>query len=136
MKWSDLPLDPSPRILRQFCAAGAVVLGACAIWQAWREHPARAAILGIGALAFAGVGLLRPALGRPVFVALTVIGFPIGWVVSLILLGAIFYGVFTPLGLLFRAMGRDALRLRAGENSTYWTPKPQARNIRQYFREY
>ena len=41
-----------------------------------------------------------------------VLAFPIGWTVSLVLLGLVYYGLFTPIGLVFRLVGRDALQLR------------------------
>jgi hypothetical protein len=42
--------------------------------------------------------------------------------------------VLTPLALLFRLMGRDALRLRRCERVTYWTARPDRPNFRNYFR--
>jgi hypothetical protein len=45
-------------------------------------------------------------------------------VVNPIILGILFYLVFTPLGWVLRRMGKDFLRLRpAPEASTYWIPR-------------
>ena len=48
---------------------------------------------------------------------------PIGMVVSRVLLGALFSGLFTPVGLFFKLIGRDALARRyAPEQASYWEP--------------
>ena len=64
-----------------------------------------------------------------------VVTFPIGWVLSHLLLGAVFYCLFTPLGLIFRLIGRDALGLRRSVAVSYWRPKPAANDLRGYFRQ-
>ena len=38
-----------------------------------------------------------------------VLAFPIGWTVSQVILLLMFYGLFTPIGLVFRLIGRDPL---------------------------
>jgi hypothetical protein len=49
----------------------------------------------------------------------------------------IYYGVFTPVALAFRVVGRDALRLRPRPNlPTYWLPKPRAADAASYFRQF
>jgi hypothetical protein len=48
-----------------------------------------------------------------------------------------FYGLFTPIGLLFRLIGRDPLhRTRRAELETYWSPKPSADDPRRYFKQF
>ena len=62
---------------------------------------------------------------RPIYVGWMVLAFPIGWTVSQAMLALMFYGLFTPIGLLFRLIGRDPLQLsRRSGLETYWTPKP------------
>ena len=39
-----------------------------------------------------------------------VLAFPIGWTVSQVILLLMFYGLFTPIGLVFRLIGRDPLQ--------------------------
>jgi len=48
------------------------------------------------------------------------LGFAIGMIVSPIVLGAIFFGIFTPLSLLMRVCGRDELRLKVKARKTHW----------------
>lgn len=58
-------------------------------------------------------------------------GVTLNRMVSPVVLGVIFYGVMTPIGLILRARGNDALRLKLERNATsYWIirqppgPKP------------
>ena len=39
-----------------------------------------------------------------------VLAFPIGWTVSQVMLALMFFGLFTPIGLVFRLIGRDPLQ--------------------------
>ena len=48
------------------------------------------------------------------------LGLLLGMIVSPILLGVIFFGLFTPIAILMRLGGRDELRLRLTQKSSYW----------------
>jgi hypothetical protein len=76
-----------------------------------------ASILGV-------VGWFRPQIIRPVYVSWMVAVFPIGWMISHVVLAVVFFGVFTLLGLLVRIGGRDALGLKwQCKKASYWTRK-------------
>ena len=61
----------------------------------------------------------------------------IGWTVSQAMLLLMYFGLFTPIGLFFRLIGRDPLHRdrRAGVES-YWTPKPVPVDVRSYFKQF
>jgi hypothetical protein len=81
--------------------------------------------------------LVKPAALRPIFVTWIIVAFPIGWCISTVLLTAVYYGVFTPLGLAFRIAGRDALQLRRrSDRDSYWMVKPAVTDARRYFRQF
>ena len=138
MQWSDIPRDPPPRMLRQFAGLWLLFFGLLAAWQAGsRDNPSAAVTLGVLAVAVGVPGLLRPALVRPVFVGAMIVSFPIGWLVSKILLAVVYYGLFTPIALVFRFTGRDVLaRRRDPAATTYWKPKPAPADSRSYFRQF
>jgi hypothetical protein len=136
MHWSDLPLKPTPRALRQFAWLWLAFFGGLAAWQYFgRGHPIAAGVL-LAVSLFGLLGAVMPELLRPVFVAWVVAAFPVGWLVSQAALAATFFGVFTPLGLVFRMSGRDELALRrsSGQDS-YWAPKRRPQGVRSYFRQ-
>ncbi len=138
MQATESPFAPSARTLRQFAGLWVLFFGLLACQAAFRsDHPTVALALAGLAVTVEPLGLVKPAAFRPVFLAWMGLAYPTGWVVSHLLLGALFYGLFTPLGWLFRLIGRDALcrRPQVGE-MTYWTAKPVAADPSQYFRQF
>src|SRR2546421_535408 len=110
MSLLELNRNPSQRELKQFGAIAVPFL--CALVGAWcARHgswtPAGAA-WGVGVVSLL-VGLLEPRWLRPIFVGWMVAAYPIGWVVSHLLLAVIYFLVITPIGCLLRVMGRDPL---------------------------
>jgi hypothetical protein len=92
--------------------------------------------LAVLAVAIGLLGMVRPAALRPVFVGLLVLTFPLNWLASRLLLALVFYCLLTPLGLLFRLFGRDALGPRfQPARESYWTTKPAAGGLRSYLRQ-
>lgn len=93
-------------------------------------------ILAAIGLALAIAGQVRPQLIKPVFLGACLVAFPIGLVVSEALLALMYFGVFLPVALWFRIIGRDALQRQLEPNaSTYWQPKKQAKDAASYFRQ-
>jgi hypothetical protein len=138
MQWSSINFRPDIRTLRQFSGLWILFLGGMAAWQGWMHGRTTLAItLTILAVIVGVPGLLVPRFIRPVFVGCTVLTFPIGWVMARLLLGVLYYVIFTPLGLLFHLFGRDVLYLRRqAERETFWMPKPVVTDMRRYFRQF
>jgi len=138
MQWSDIPRHPPPSRLRQFAALWIVFFGGLAAWQGlWHGRTAVAIACAILAATLGPLGLVRPAALRPIFVGWMMLAFPIGWVVSHVLLALVFYGLFTPLAVVFRLIGRDALALRRSPSArSHWQPRPQVTDPRRYFKQF
>ena len=81
------------------------------------------------------IGLAWPRGVYPVYVALLAISLPVGWVVSGILLRLVFFGVITSVGLLFRLLRRDPLRLRRPPGVSYWRDHDPQADAADYFRQ-
>ena len=80
---------------------------------------------------------VAPAANRPLYVAMIVLTYPIGFVVSHVILGAIFYGMITPIGLVFRLVGRDALRRKFEPDAkSYWVAHREPGSVERYFRQF
>ena len=67
---------------------------------------------------------------------MSIAAYPIGWVVSHVLMIAIWFLVLTPIGVFMRAAGRDPLARGFGRTAaTYWVRRkdaPPERYLRQY----
>ena len=130
---------PSDRELRQFAGiwfpAFWVVVGLI-VGSRTEQWTSLYALVGIAA-AVAIVGLMQPRLVRPVYLAWMCAAFPIGWLISHLLLAGVFYLLITPLGLLLRLIGRDKLNLRFERKAkSYWTPRDPPPSTDRYFRQF
>ncbi|MFO1458480.1 MAG: hypothetical protein U1G08_03660 [Verrucomicrobiota bacterium] len=137
MTFADLDLRPEPRKLRHFSWIGAAILLFGTLWHARNgATPSMPWLLGLAV--FCGVlGTVAPTAMKPVYLALTLLTFPIGFVVNWVILVVIWLGVFTPVALWFRIRGRDALqRTLEPSRTTYWIPRAAARPRKQYLRQY
>ena len=52
-------------------------------------------------------------------------GLLLGMIVSPIVLGVIFFGLFTPIAMLMRLRGRDELRLKFTQKSSHWISRAE-----------
>lgn len=83
------------------------------------------------------VGLAWPPLLRGVFVVWMALVFPIGWVVSHLILIVLFYVVISPVALIMKVLKFDPLQRRRDPNAkTYWQPHSPASNAKRYFRQF
>jgi Saxitoxin biosynthesis operon protein SxtJ len=142
-----LNLKPTDRELRQFgfIALGAFgLLGALIFWRLvplWRLFGAAAptaayVVWAVGALS-ALLSIVAPKLNRPLYVGLSVVAYPVGFVVSYVIMGAFFYLILTPLGLLFRLAGRDPLHRRFDASArSYWIKHKAAEKPARYFSQF
>ena len=61
-------------------------------------------------------------------------GIFLGMIVSPIIMGIIFFGIFTPIAILMRLSGRDELRLRFKKKKTHWINR-KALNVIDSFKK-
>lgn len=95
-----------------------------------------AAILGAGAIVMPLAALVAQPMARGAYLAMTYATYPIGWTLSHLVLAALYYGVFAPIGLTLRALGRDPLQRRFERGaSSYWLPRSGSKSAARYFRQ-
>ncbi len=135
MKLFRISWSPTDRQLRQFAGTGMLVLPVLG----WLLCGASLRIM----VAFTGTGILlgltawlRPRLLQPLYVGVSLIAFPIGMVVSEVVLLFLYFGLFTPLALVFRLGGRDALQRSFEKDTTsYWQVREPPGEPNRYFRQ-
>lgn len=129
---------PSNRDLRVFAVVQLIV--ACvAAWMLHRRWHWDFVAFGLVIVSLGGlvVGMITPQILRLPFVVWMLAAFPIGWFMSHVLLGIVYYGVVTPIGLILRLRGRDSLQLKPqADASTYWIVRPRASAPSRYFRQF
>ena len=113
----------------------------CFVGMAHFRHPDWRPEMLWGILALSGavglLGIVRPAGVRPIYVAWLAAVFPIGWLMTHLLLAIVYYGVFTPIGLLRRLLGGDPLQRQFDKTApTYWKTRPAPPPTNSYFRQF
>lgn len=102
-----------------------------------RGAPRTALALWGAAATLGGAGMFRPSSMRLVYALWMGAAYPIGLLVSNVALAAVFYLVFTPLGLLQRLAGRDPLARRLDRTmKSYWEPRAGTPSASKYFKQY
>jgi hypothetical protein len=143
----EINWNPEDRILRQFGWIALVGFGILAAF-AWHEilifsmglGSAREGVAGtlggLGVLA-ALLGLVYPKANRPLYVGLSLVAFPIGFVLSYVILGTLFYLVITPIGLVMKLLGRDPMgREFDPSRESYWVDARPQRARDSYFKQF
>jgi len=135
----DIIKEPSRRQLRQFggiflpAFIGVVAFFVRGGGSSWAVP---GALLGAAAASVA-VALARPALLRVPFVGLQYVAYPIGWVVSHVLMAVVYFGVVTPVGFLVRTFRGDPMTRRLDPTATsHWVPHKGRLPLERYFRQY
>ncbi len=134
---TEINWNPDARTLRWF--AGLQVLFFCLLLWVWRDRfpvSVGAAIISLSVV-LGITGLIRPAAVRWCYVGWMAAVFPLGWLVSHLLLAVVYYLVLTPIALAVRGTRGRMLDLEFDpEAASYWTPRRRDRDVSDYFRQY
>ncbi|MCZ6817298.1 MAG: hypothetical protein O7F76_11485 [Planctomycetota bacterium] len=135
--------EPDSKTLRQFGAIGVVAFSAFALlayFQIWvfANLPIRSYYVLGPLAAYCGVfSLASPGLLRPLFLLLSVAGYPIGFAVSHVVMFLVYYLMFAPIGIVFKIIGRDALHRQFEPSAeTYWVRRRPPASVKRYFRQF
>ena len=130
--------NPSRTQLAVFGAVWFVFFGALAGVVLGRGGPrGLAAVIWLAAIVVPSIGWLAPRFMRLVYLGMALLAFPLGLVVSYVMLAAVFYLVLAPIGLLMQVFGYDPLKLRFERAAeSYWVARHAAADLRRYFRQF
>jgi hypothetical protein len=110
-----------------------IVLIALAAWSAYRGRDSAIWVFGSLGVGLVAAGLLLPAAARAFHAVWMRLAHALGWVNSRILLALLFYMVMTPMGLIQRLVGRDAMRRRGRGSSSYWINRSVPKQSKEQF---
>jgi hypothetical protein len=134
----DINWHPSRKELRQFAAIWLGFFGLLGLW--WWYDTGSYAVAGwlwAAAVTVGLSGLAVPALVRPIYVTWMALAFPIGWTVSHLLLGFLYFFLITPIGLLLRATGTDPMKRKLERDAkSYWVEHRTGDDPATYFRQF
>jgi hypothetical protein len=134
----EIDWHPTRRTLRQFAVLWLVAFSLVGLWAAYRHDSIGVALWLWGPAAVVGsVGLVFPPLMRPVYLSCICLAFPIGWTVSHLLLGLIYYGLITPIGSVMRLSGYDPMKRKFERGAgSYWVHHESGGDSPRYFRQF
>ena len=95
-----------------------------------------ALILGFISVLFFFVSLLKAGLLLPLNIVWMKFGILLGKLISPIVLGTIFFFMFTPVAVIMRFIGRDELRLRLNFQDSYWIKRKSSINKASFKRQF
>jgi hypothetical protein len=137
--------NPPKKTLRNFGLIGLVAFSAFAlmihfhVWVFAKFHDTptvRYVLFGLAAYCGA-TALVAPMTLKWLYVGMTVASYPIGFVVSYIVVGVMFFLIITPMAFIFRLIGRDGLHRKfEPAASTYWIPRRPPQSVKRYFRQF
>jgi len=110
-------------------AGGAVALGV----DAWSVA---SSLWAVGVLAAAMVWISGEA-GRRLYVGWMLAALPIGWTLSHLVLGVVYYLVLTPIGLVMKLTGHDPMKRRFDPSAvSYWIERTPRSDPSRHFRQF
>jgi len=138
---------PDRSVLRNFGLIALVAFGVFGALARWHVYPFAGLSAPAGAYTAIVLWLLAaycgffafaaPAAVKPIYLVLTVVTYPIGFVLSYVVMAAMYYAVITPVGLIFKIIGRDPMRRSFDPAApTYWIRRRPPAGARRYFRQF
>ncbi len=139
--WHEIKaVDTSKKALRSFgWVVGGVLLliAAVVFWRTgWTLTTAVQVLGGIGA-ALVVLGLIVPVVLKPVYRVWMALAVVLGFIMTRVILTAVYYLIMTPIGLIMRLLGKDPLHRRRDPNAaSYWIPKTYHDESKQRLEKY
>ena len=134
---SDRPSGPTRAELRWFGLLLLVFFGLVGGIVFWQTGSVRATgvLLGLGLVLATTYYLIRP-LRVPLYRSWMALAMPLGWLVSNVALGLIYFLIVTPLGRAMALFGRDKLgRSFDRSAASYWTERDRIDEPARYLRQ-
>jgi hypothetical protein len=134
----EINKNPSQKELAWFGVMFLVFFGLIGgvVWWRLEAQTTAYTLWGVAA-AIVAVYYALPPVRLPIYLGWLYAAFPIGWVISHVVMGAIYYLVITPFALVFRLIGRDALDRKLDKNAkSYWVEHRTGADPQRYFKQF
>ena len=120
--------------LRQFGLMVGGVLVLIGLWKLYqgKHETVRFILWSVGGLLMT-IGVIVPTLLTPVYWLWMKLAHLLGWVNTRLLLGIIFFVIITPMAIVMKVFGRDALSRKIDKDvDSYWIPRPPIASIKEH----
>lgn len=109
---------------RKFGLTIGILLLVVAAWLFWKQRPSFSyfAYIGGGLML---AGLFLPMLLKPIYKVWMSFAVVMGFIMTRVILTVIYFGMFTPIALAVKLLGKDLLDEKWDKNAgTYWVKRP------------
>jgi hypothetical protein len=146
-KMIELNLRPDANTLRQFGYIAVVGFGGLALcaWNEWLIFAFGLGELKLGVVSLLGglaglsllFSLVYPKANLPIYLGLSIVAYPIGFVLSYVIMGTLFFGLIGPVAIFFKLIGRDPMHRSYDSGAeSYWSDARPQRPQDAYFRQF
>ena len=137
MSMIEINKNPSAKELMWFGILLIIFASGVGSWLYFGGSPfAGQLVWGIGG-GLAVVFFAVRAAQRYIYLGWLYAAYPIGYVVSHVIMGVIYFGVVTPVGVTMRLLGHDLLnRAYDKQAKSYWTEHRTDRDPKRYFKQF
>jgi hypothetical protein len=132
MNLDDIEL-PSNRKFGYFFS---VVFGVAAMYFFAIDSLIWSAVFGVLAVLFVLITVAKADLLLPLNKLWMRFGLLLGMIISPIVLGLIFFALFTPIAIMMRLFGRDELRLKVKEQRSHWLQRKTEINSESFLNQF
>jgi len=132
MNLDDIEL-PSNRKFGYFFS---VVFGVAAMYFCAIDSLIWSAVFGVLAVLFVLITVAKADLLLPLNKLWMRFGLLLGMIISPIVLGLIFFALFTPIAIMMRLFGRDELRLKVKEQRSHWLQRKTEINSESFLNQF
>lgn len=130
-KASNVPEVSNAQARKTALVVAAVFLG-LVLWNVYRGRMTQVTIFGGIAGVITLIGLI-PVAARAFHRFWMGIAAVLGYINSRIILSVLYYGLFTPVGLVRRLIGRDPMNRRGAPQSSYWVTREYTKQTKAQF---
>jgi hypothetical protein len=146
-KLVEINFNPDTKTLRQFgviALVGFGILAALAYYEKLifsfglgdARMPVVTTFVALGSIALL-FSLVFPRANRILYVGLTLLAFPIGFVLSYVIMGILYFLIIGPIAIVMRLFGRDSMHREYDPTApTYWSAARPPRDKDSYFHQY
>jgi hypothetical protein len=146
-KLVEINFNPDTKTLRQFgviALVGFGILAALAYYERLifsfglgdARMPVVTTFVALGSIALL-FSLVFPRANRILYVGLTLLAFPIGFVLSYVIMGVLYFLIIGPIAVVMRLFGRDSMHRTYDPSApSYWSAARPPRDKESYFHQY
>jgi hypothetical protein len=139
MSMIEINWNPKKKELRDFgiiALVASVILSLALYFLKHLSMPWILVIISAGFIIFIS-SLLSAKLTRIIYLGMILLTFPIGWVMSFIVLAIFYFLIITPVGLFFHLIGHDPLHRKFEPLvKSYWQKRQSPEKADRYFHQF